>query len=166
MIMHTIEYYTISKKSLTARDAKKAQRKRKEGSKTGLFPTHYSSLTTHFPLLLPPTLKLRAPAPKPSYTKAPAGRLRRRGTGEALEHYYIHFHLPTLKLRRAKHFHIFIFAHYLFPSSITSQSRISLPSMVNRTRVRTLCQPWLPAAPGLICRHWILSSYMILRIWE
>src|SRR5207253_616274 len=39
---------------------------------------------------------------------------------------------------------------YLFPSSITSQSFISAPSIAKRTRVLTLCHPCLPAAPGFI----------------
>ena len=35
--------------------------------------------------------------------------------------------------------------------SITSKSLKACPSTVKRTSVRTLCQPMIPAAPGLIC---------------
>ena len=47
-----------------------------------------------------------------------------------------------------------------------SQFLMFFPSIANRTRVLTFCHPCLPAAPGLICKQFIFSSYMILRMCE
>ena len=47
---------------------------------------------------------------------------------------------------------------HFFPNSITSQFLISEPSIAKRMMVLTLCQPCLPAAPGFMCRQFILSS--------
>ena len=48
--------------------------------------------------------------------------------------------------------------------SITSQSLISFPSILNRIIVLTLCHPCFPAAPGFICKQPNASSYITFKI--
>ena len=51
-------------------------------------------------------------------------------------------------------------------SSITSASFMVPASMVSFTSVRTVCQPCLPAAPGLTCSRFSSRSGTILRMCE
>ena len=55
--------------------------------------------------------------------------------------------------------------NYLF-NSITSRSEKFPLSMLKRTKVRTVWNPYIPAAPGFMCSNPSVWSYFTFRICE
>ena len=53
---------------------------------------------------------------------------------------------------------------YLLSNSMTSKSRISVPSITNLSSVCTVCQPCLPAAPGFMVSICHVLSYCTFKI--
>lgn len=52
------------------------------------------------------------------------------------------------------------------PSSMASTPDILPPSIVNRSIVRTRCQPMWPQAPGFMCSSTSAESRITFKIWE